>query len=183
MLLVAVGIMAGCSDEGAKEPAEKEKVVQEEKEADSKAIKEEESKEEAKVEKKEVESEEADATPSIETDTVYGKLNKAQYEKVSDTMYRDTERDVLYLLADEKIYQAEVNFKPALGLNLEMDQSFLTEHAFDYMASDASLVQKKSEKEFIYESPSLEKQYNVLFTSDTGDGVITRVIVSQVVEF
>ncbi|TQR16331.1 hypothetical protein FG384_18910 [Psychrobacillus vulpis] len=86
------------------------------------------------------------------------------------------------MLADEEIFQAEVNLEASLGINVEMDQSFLSGHAMDYMAEDASLVQTISTTEFVYESVALGKKYDVLYVSDTGDTVISRVIVSQHLE-
>ena len=57
-----------------------------------------------------------------------------------------------------------------------MDKDFLTNHAFDYMAEDAALIQTISDKEFVYESTSLGKRYLVVFSNNE---VISRVIVSQ----
>lgn len=167
--------MTGCGNEDDNKPVEEEQVVVEPTE-DAAEMENTEQQEESVEEQVVVEKAEA------EMDMVYGKLDIENYKRESDLLYRDEERNVLYLLAGDEIFQAEVNLDAALGINLEMDQSFLTGHAFDYMAEDASLVQTKSENEFVYESKILGKKYDVLFVSDTGDNVITRIIVSQHIE-
>ncbi|MFJ5772549.1 hypothetical protein [Psychrobacillus sp. NPDC093180] len=169
--LTIIGIfalgLAGCSSEEAKES-----VVPEEQEVET---------ETEKVEVVEVE-EESVQEDKAEMDTVYGALDIDSYKKESDMMYRDVDRNVLYLLADDQIFQAEVILDGDLGVNVDMDLPFLTGHAMDYMAEDASLIQTKSATEFVYESKQLGKKYDVLYASDTGNNVITRVIVSQHIE-
>ena len=101
-------------------------------------------KETKKEEAKEPETEESvEITDEIEVNTVYGNFDKKGFKKVNDMLYRDEERDVLYMVADGKVFQVEVNLDSSLGINLKMDNSFLIEHAFDYMAEDATLIEKE----------------------------------------
>lgn len=110
--------------------------------------------------------------------TVYGKLEDNNAKKMSDLMYFNEQRGIYYLvLEDSTIYQAEVSFDLNMGLNLDMDISFLSEHAHDYMEDDANLIQTLSPVEFIYESKKLQKQYEVMYS--TIDGIVERVIISQ----
>lgn len=173
--ILAAALLVGCSEEETKSveqtnnsavEAEVEEVVAEE------TVVEETVKEEAEINTTTDDVKQS----SIEAGTVFGTLDTMKLKKTSDSMYLDEERDVMYLMAGEEVFQVEVNFDPALGLNVELDKAHLTNHAMDYMAADASLVQTVSEKEFVYESASLGKKYTVVFS---GEEAVTRVIVSQ----
>ena len=147
--LLAAALMVGCSEEEAAKVDKPEKPVEVEKPA---------------------------ATPTIEAGTVYGTLDTTSLKETANSMYMDEKNNVLYLMAGEEIFQVEINFDSALGLNAELDRQFLMDHALDYMAEDATLTQTVSDKEFVYESASLGKSYTVTFS---GEEAITRVIVSQ----
>lgn len=158
--LLASALLFGCAEEEATAP-KKEAPVE-----NTEAVK-------AKPEVKE------EAAPVAEAGTVYGSLDTANLKKNSDSLYLDEERNVLYLMAGEEVFQVEVNLDAALGLNIEMDKQYLTDHAAGYMAEDASLTQTISDKEYVYESASLGKKYTVTFS---GEEAVTRVIVSQYFE-
>ncbi|KGL37407.1 hypothetical protein EP56_18080 [Listeriaceae bacterium FSL A5-0209] len=122
----------------------------------------------------------ATATLLPPADTVYGQLPKKKLKENSSGMYSDEKNDITYM-TDERneIYHVEVHFDKSLGLNIEMDKSFLVEHAMDYMADDANLIQTKSDRDFVYESKKYKKKYDVLFVNDNDENIVTRVIVSK----
>ncbi|TDM15726.1 hypothetical protein [Macrococcus bovicus] len=107
---------------------------------------------------------------------VYGSIGSAFKEK--GAFYVNEKGNVNLMGDKDNIYQAEKNFDSDLGLTVEMDEPFLTDHAFDFMEDDATMVQKISDNEFVYESKKLNKKYDVMFSRPDGK-TVTRVIVSQ----
>ncbi|MBC1561003.1 hypothetical protein [Listeria booriae] len=113
-------------------------------------------------------------------DTVYGQLPDKKLTKRSSELYSDEKNGITYIVGDNNnIFQVEVDFDMGLGINIEMDKSLLIEHAMDYMAGDADLIQTKSDREFVYESKKYNKKYDVLFVNDNDENIVTRVIVSK----
>ncbi|KMT62522.1 hypothetical protein [Paenilisteria newyorkensis] len=130
--------------------------------------------------KKQEAKKKAATTPVPPADTVYGQLPKKKLTKRSSELYSDEKNGITYIVGDNNnIFQVEVDFDMALGINIEMDKSFLVEHAMDYMADDATLIQTKSDRDFVYESKKYKKKYDVLFVNDNDENIVTRVIVSK----
>jgi hypothetical protein len=121
-------------------------------------------------------------TENVETsdNLVYGRLIESDMIKISEGYFKEKERQfVRYIEADGIVFQVEVHLDSNMKINIKQDLSFLTEHVFDHMEDDSTLIQTKSNIEFVYESKKIGKKYDVMFVSDTGNEYITRVIVGQ----
>lgn len=166
-------------DKSAKKSNVKEEKVTTEKETTEKATTEKpatevDTTEEVTTEKSTTET---PAIPAADNNNVYGKLTDKD-AKDAGGIYINTEKDLTYTGDKNEIFQIEKQFESSLGLNVDIDSEFLMEHAHDFMQEDATQVQKISDNEFIFESQSIGKKYNVIFSRPDGK-TVTRVIVSQ----
>lgn len=109
---------------------------------------------------------------------LYGAFTNFEAEEVSDSIYYQKKKKIRYFTDNYYIYQIEKGFDKNLGLNLEMDKDFLIEHAKDFMEDDAVQSGQSTEKDFVFHSNKINKDYYVTYATDV-PGVITRVIISQ----
>ncbi|MFC6117300.1 hypothetical protein ACFPVV_01535 [Macrococcoides bohemicum] len=107
---------------------------------------------------------------------VYGSMSDNLKEK--GLFFIDEKNNISYMGDKDNIFQVEKEIDKNLGITIDLDKNFLTEHAFDYMEDDASMVQQKSENEFVYESKKIGKKYDVIFSRPDGK-IVERIIVSQ----
>lgn len=143
------------------------------------SITEENSSEESKEIISENSEEDSDSTIEGSENRVYGVLKNEKAEQTSDTFYKETVTpfmNVLYTTVENKeIFLVDVNISK-LPSDLELDKQHLTELAADYMETDATLIQTKSDTNFIYESASINKKYEVIYTLDDSGQVINITI-------
>lgn len=111
---------------------------------------------------------------------VYGQLvDENVREMVKDSVYQNEKDNLIYHVINNEITQIDKEFDSKLGIKKDLDEEFLTGHAFDYMEENSLLLEKKSENTYIYESSLLNKKYEVIFQADNDENIITRLIISQ----
>ena len=113
--------------------------------------------------------------------SVYGILTKKDLTEINETLFVET-RSLLEIsystFKNKEIYQVEILTKK-VPFSLSSDKDLMTEHIFDYMESDSTLVQSESATVFVYHSPSVNKDYKVIFHSDNDDDNIQAISIFQ----
>ncbi|UTH10947.1 hypothetical protein [Macrococcoides canis] len=109
---------------------------------------------------------------------LYGEFTNFEAEQVAKYIYYDKKKKIRYFTDNYYIYLIEKEFDKKLRLNLEMDKDFLIEHAKDFMEDDAVEIEQPTEKDFVFHSNKINKNYYITYASDV-PGSITRVIISQ----
>lgn len=111
--------------------------------------------------------------PIASQNTVYGVLDTTGLTKENDELYKDESNDILYsVVENNNIFQVIIGLGEDSTFDKNKDNSHLMELAMDYMNNDASLVQALSDESFIYNSPSLNKKYQVDFSLGLNQNVV-----------
>ena len=109
-------------------------------------------------------------------DKIYGQLDISNKTKASDNLYKDDFG--LYMVIDNnEIYTVDINFND-LPLDLNIDNSLISEHLHSFMEDDSSLAETIDNTHFIYHSNKINKDYNVTYVLNE-QGMLIKINISQ----